>query len=191
MNRAEAGQLLGIIALGDNRSTDDAMAVYWQNLLPDIRIQDALEAVAIHRRESTAWLQPAHIVHLVQKIRAQRIDAANIVYEPIGNETARQVLDRIAATYRAAGDGRLDPRTIGRALEPGRTAPDVPAEVESAIQARKAIRSALTIRCPFCKAAPRSPCKVGRNANGKATFAHPARTEAVRALATRTENGAA
>lgn len=181
MNREEAAKLLGIVALGDNRQISYELATYWHGLLPDIRVEDAIQAVAIHRRESTEWLQPAHVIRLVRRIRSERIDAANIVYEPIGEETARQALDRIAATYRAAGDGRLDPRRVGRALEAAPDAPTVPDEIEAAIQARKAIRSALNIRCPFCHAAPRSACKVGRNASGNGAFSHPSRIEAARA----------
>jgi hypothetical protein len=183
VNREEAAKLLALIALGDNRQTTTELAAYWHGLLQDIRLDDATQAVAIHRRESTEWLQPSHIIRIVRAERAKRIDAANIIYEPIGEETARDCLARIAAITRAAGDGRLDPRRIGRLLEPGPSTPTVPNEIEAAIEARKAIRSALTVHCPFCHAAPRSACKVGRNANGKPAFIHPARMDAVRAPA--------
>ena len=53
MNRQEANVLLTAIALGDNRTTDDTIVDYWRDLLADIRIEDALEALAVHRREST------------------------------------------------------------------------------------------------------------------------------------------
>jgi len=188
MNKFEANRLLAAIALGDNRTTDDTAVAYWAGLLYDIRLEDALNAVVVHRRESTEWLQPAHIIRLVRAERARRIDAANLVYEPIGEESTRQFLDRIAATYRAAGDGRMDPRNIGLALDPGPSTPAVPDEVQALTEARKAIRSALTVRCPFCKVAPHSPCRVGRNANGRPHFAHPARLDAARAQATGTTN---
>jgi hypothetical protein len=183
VNREEAAQLLALIAMGDNRQNTPEHAVYWQNLLSDIRFEDAVQALGVHRRESTEYLLPAHIRRLVKAERARRIDAANIVYEPIGEESTRQFLDRVAATYRAAGDGRMDPRRIGLALEPGPNATAVPAEIEAVTEGRKAVRSALNVRCPFCKAAPRSPCKVGRNANGKPGFVHPARIEAGKAAA--------
>lgn len=180
MNREEAAKLLAVVAMGDNRQTSHEIAAYWHGLLPDIRFEDAVQAVGVHRRESTEYLQPAHIIRLVRAERSRRIDAANIVYEPIGEEDARRFLDRIAATYRAAGDGRMDPRTIGLALEPGPNAVAVPAEIEAVTEGRKAVRSAANVRCPFCKAAPRSPCKVGRNPNGKPGFVHPARMDAAR-----------
>jgi hypothetical protein len=186
MNRQEANMLLTAIAIGDNRTTDDDAVEYWRALLADTRLEDAMQALATHRRESTEWIQPAHIRRLVKAERARRIDAANIVYEPIGEENARQFLDRVAAVYRAAGDGRMDPRRIGLALEPGPNAAAAPAEIEAVTEGRKAVRSALNVRCPFCKAGPRSPCKVGKNANGKPGFVHPTRIDASRADATTT-----
>jgi hypothetical protein len=185
VNREETAYLLGVIAMGDNRKLSTELTKYWHSLLPDIALDDALMAVAIHRRESTEWLQISHIVRIVRAERARRIDAANIIYEPIGEETARQFLDRVAAQTRAAGDGRHDPRNIGlAALEPGPTAPRVPSEVEAVIEARKAVRSALTVGCPHCKAGPRSPCHVGKKPAGKPGFAHPGRLEAARRVTT-------
>lgn len=180
MNREETAHLLGLIALGDNRQLSNELTAYWHGLLPDIRLEDAVQAVAIHRRESTDYLQPAHIVKLVRAERARRIDAANIVYEPIGDETTSQFLGRLSALARAAGDGRLDPRNIGLALEPGTTAP---AEVEAVIEGRKSVRSALNVKCPFCDAGPRSACRVGRDATGKPGFVHPSRHAAARLAA--------
>lgn len=174
MNREEAAQLLGLIALGDNRQISHETVAYWHGLLPDIRLEDATQAVAIHRRESTAYLQPAHIVELVRAERRRRIDAANIVYEPIDDETTGQFLNRLSAMARAAGDGRLDPRNIGLALEPGPNT-TAPAEVEAVIEGRKSVRSALNVKCPYCNAGPRSACHVGRNASGKPGFVHPSR----------------
>lgn len=180
MNREETAQLLGLIALGDNRQISHETVAYWHGLLPDIRLEDATQAVAIHRRESTDYLQPAHIVQLVRTARRNRIDAANIVYEPIDGETTQQFLGRLSALARAAGDGRLDPRNIGLALEPGTTAPT---EVEAVIEGRKSVRSALNVKCPFCNAGPRSACRVGRDATGKPGFVHPSRHAAARRAA--------
>lgn len=174
MNREEAAQLLGLIALGDNRQISHETVAYWHGLLPDIRLDDATQAVAIHRRESTAYLQPAHIVELVRAERRRRIDAANIVYEPVDGETTNQFLNRLSAMARAAGDGRLDPRNIGLALEPGPNT-TAPAEVEAVIEGRKSLRSALNVKCPYCNAGPRSACHVGRNVSGKPGFVHPSR----------------
>lgn len=184
MNREEAGKLLALIALGDNRQNTTELAIYWHDLLSDIRFDDAELAVAIHRRESTEWLQPAHIRRLVRAERARRINAANIVYEPIDGETTSQFLGRLSALARAAGDGRLDLRNIGLALEPGITAPT---EVEAVIEGRKSVRSALNVKCPFCDAGPRSACRVGRDATGKPGFVHPSRHAAARRAAHGTE----
>lgn len=177
MNREEAGQLLAIIAMGDNRHIAPEHAVYWQNLLADIRLEDAAQAVATHRRESAEYLQPAHIVRLVRIERSRR--TANIVYEPVEGETGREFCARVGALYRTSADAG-QARTIGAALELG-TGAKAPAEIEAATSERRAVRMALSVRCPACHAAPRVPCRIGRNANGRPGFAHPGRIEAARA----------
>lgn len=177
MNRQETAHLLGVIALTDRRELSDELTQLWHAILGSIRIEDALAAVLKHRSESTEWLQAAHIVRIVRAERAKRIAAANIVYEPINDETGREFLDRIGALTRAAGDGRLQPRSVGLALEPGPGVPQVPSELDAVIAARRAARAALSVACPYCRATAGNPCTIGKR-HGRNGFIHPARIEA-------------
>lgn len=183
MNHEDANVLLTQIALGDNRTTDDAVVDHWRRLLHDIRIEDALEAVATHRRESTEYLQPAHIVRLVRALRQRRVGAANIIYEPIDAETGRQFLDRVHALTRAAGDGHLTTRPIHLALAAAGPAPVPPPEIEASIQASRTARAALANRCPWCAAAAGQPCTIARGRAPRG-FVHPSRTAVPSTVAT-------
>jgi len=176
MNNQEANILISAIAAGDNRTTDDEVAAYWARILHDVRLPDALEAVVHHRRESTEYLQPAHILRTVRSLRQRRIGAANIVYEPIGEETGRQFLERVGALIRAAGDGRLENRPVRLALVPAGLPPVVPPDIEAAIERTRAARAAASVRCPHCNAAPGQSCAVGRG--HRAGFMHPSRVDA-------------
>lgn len=148
----------------------------WLLVLGAVRFEDAQTALpALGQR--LAFIAPSDIHAEVKRIRAARHDAANIVYEPFGDETGREFLDRIGLVTRAAGDGRLEPRPIGRALEPGTEVPTVPAELEAVIEARRAARASLSVACPYCRAAAGQPCTIGKRRRSGGTFMHPARIE--------------
>lgn len=176
MNRQETAHLLGVIALTDQRKLSDELTQMWHVILGDIRIEDALAAVVQHRAESAEWIQPAHIVRLVRIERSRR--TANIVYEPVEGETGREYCDRVGALYRAAANGMTEPQTIGRALSLSAPA-KAPVEIEAAIEARRAVRTARAVTCPVssCKASPGNPCSVAGKPS-KSNFVHPGRVTA-------------
>ena len=63
MNLDEIGNFLGRVALGDNRDVGPAHILHWEELLPaDLPYTDAIQALLHHRRTSTDYLQPAHII---------------------------------------------------------------------------------------------------------------------------------
>lgn len=53
----------------DNRQVDELTIQAWMPLMAHLDYQDAVEAVNTHFRESTAYLQPAHIAALVKRAR--------------------------------------------------------------------------------------------------------------------------
>lgn len=107
MNLQETGQLLMLIQIVDNRKVDEAVILAWQELLDDVEFGVAREAVRMHRRESTAWLTPAHVRANVQRILAAEAgredEFGNVL--PVDGEAlaARQrlALDRAAFERRA------------------------------------------------------------------------------------------
>lgn len=63
MNSREVSIVLAKIVLGDNRQTDDAVFAYWVEGIGGLKLEDALAAVAEHRREHPGvWLDVGHVV---------------------------------------------------------------------------------------------------------------------------------
>lgn len=80
MNRSHTALVLAKVAAIDNRRLDPAVPGEptpildaWHEAIGDLRFEDCLTAVAAHRRESTDWLMPAHIVTRVKAMRAERV----------------------------------------------------------------------------------------------------------------------
>lgn len=108
MNFADTGKLLAFIGAVDRRIPGDAEIAAWQELLEDINLDDALNAVREHRRTSTDWIQPAHILNGVKKARSKRIDTADTTLEAFPNEVEGvSYLDELRALRRAIADGRM------------------------------------------------------------------------------------
>lgn len=85
MNRSETALLLAKVASVDNRRLDPPDADVtnplstpiisaWHEILAGLRLADCAEALLAHRRNSTEWLNPAHIVQGVRAIRAERLE---------------------------------------------------------------------------------------------------------------------
>jgi hypothetical protein len=68
----ELKQVVAKIQLGDNRQVDRLVILEWFDTIGDLNVSDALEAVRLHRRESTDYLVPAHIVRLAYRVKDQR-----------------------------------------------------------------------------------------------------------------------
>lgn len=68
MNAIELGQLLAEVSVIDRRPVDEAAILAWMPLVGDLPFPVAAEAVRLHRRESTAWLTPAHVRDNVTRI---------------------------------------------------------------------------------------------------------------------------
>lgn len=75
MNIDECAKVLAKIQLGDNRQADKATLAEWFDSIKTLRFEDAVEAVTIHRQESTEYLQPAHIHRNVRRIVTDRVEA--------------------------------------------------------------------------------------------------------------------
>lgn len=120
MNDIEVGNLLGLMALADNRKPpeDDearlAMIEFWLGMVGDLRYADAARAVQEHYRESREWIMPADIRERVEAIRSERLSTAPPVQIP--PELADRPEDAIAwkrQQARAIADGQEPQRAIG------------------------------------------------------------------------------
>ena len=72
MNLAETATVLRYAAAVDNRRTDDAVCVAWQQILFDVDYATAMQAVTRHFHDSTEYLVPGHIVDIAKDIRDER-----------------------------------------------------------------------------------------------------------------------
>jgi hypothetical protein len=79
LNILETGLVLAKIKLGDNRQVDEAVIREWHDSLKDLRAEDAIEAVAMHRRESEHYLQPVHVHRGARRLVEARVEASKAV----------------------------------------------------------------------------------------------------------------
>ncbi|MGN6200003.1 hypothetical protein [Humibacter sp.] len=61
MNIKETAAVLAKIKLGDNREVTTLVIQEWHDAIGDLAYADAVEAVRMHRRDSTDYLMPAHV----------------------------------------------------------------------------------------------------------------------------------
>jgi hypothetical protein len=110
MNAEQVAAVLAKIQLGDNRLTDSAGLVLaeWVDSIGDLDFDDAVEAVRMHRQESTVYLQPAHVranVRRVRDLRARELRRSRPALEPARVTLDRVEFDRI--TQEAIDAGRV------------------------------------------------------------------------------------
>lgn len=74
MERSEVVILLTRVGLVDGRKPQPEQVEVWFEIVGDLSLEDALEALAHHRRTSTEWVQPAHIVGVAKVLRDRRRD---------------------------------------------------------------------------------------------------------------------
>jgi|HubBroStandDraft_3_1064219.scaffolds.fasta_scaffold69173_1 hypothetical protein len=71
MNRDDVIDLLTIVSAADNRQVTAPDIVVWHEHLERYERDECLDAIMSHQRESTEYLQPAHVI---QRVRAKRND---------------------------------------------------------------------------------------------------------------------
>lgn len=72
MNTNELKQVLAKIHIGDKRDVDVVILRYWDELIGDLDVRDALEGVTIHRKETAAYLMPAHVIANAKRAKLLR-----------------------------------------------------------------------------------------------------------------------
>lgn len=121
MTPQQTAAVLGLIAIVDNREQDEVTIRHWHDLIGDLDYDDACDAVRLHRRSSPDYLQPAHVIAGVKRIRAHRarLAARDSQEEGYGGparfaRTPEQqaYVERMAARTRQflADFGRIDPK---------------------------------------------------------------------------------
>lgn len=115
MKRSEVSTLLAVIAATDNRTVGRLDVDTWAAILPvDMPLADAQAAVIEHRRTSTEWLQPKHIIDSVGQVRRERLRRAGLPPIP-GGLTYAQEGEWRRAWCAAVKDAEADPVSVANA----------------------------------------------------------------------------
>lgn len=72
MNLEEIGAVLAKAAGYDNRTIGQGNMLAWHEAIGDLRLDDCLQAIALHHRSSTEYLMPVHVRRLAQDVRHER-----------------------------------------------------------------------------------------------------------------------
>lgn len=106
MTPEQTVDLLSLIAARDRRTVGKTDVMAWHTDVGDLAFEDCREAVALHFRESTDWLMPAHVRQLVRRIRDDRLRNADKVVPPADPDDPAAYLAALRAQTRALADGR-------------------------------------------------------------------------------------
>ena len=71
MNSEQVATVLARVQVGDNRVVDELVLADWEDTIGDLPFDAAIEAVRMHRRDSTAYLTAAHVRANVKVIQAR------------------------------------------------------------------------------------------------------------------------
>jgi hypothetical protein len=93
MNEAEASIVLAHVQAFDRRTVGESDIRAWWRALDDVPLDDAVEAVIEHYRESRDWMMPADVRRGVTRLDAQRRGAQRAA--EIQAERAREGLTEI------------------------------------------------------------------------------------------------
>lgn len=117
MQKSQTAKLLGKAALVDNRTVDQLTIEAWHEVIGHLDYDDAMTALTEHRRTSTDYLQPAHIVAGVAKVRRARADrgtAAEGVPDADPDDVAGYLEALRENRVRVAAGQDMRPRPIAR-----------------------------------------------------------------------------
>lgn len=73
MRLSEAGEVMELISIYDNRRVTTEVSTAWYDLIYPYTLDEAKYAVKKHYNESNEWLMPAHIVRIIKAERKARL----------------------------------------------------------------------------------------------------------------------
>ena len=71
MNSEQVATVLARVQVGDNREVDALVLADWEDTIGDLPFDAAIEAVRMHRKDSTAYLTAAHVRANVKLIQSR------------------------------------------------------------------------------------------------------------------------
>lgn len=125
MTRAETALLLGLCASFDSRTVGEADTLAWHDVLGDLPLHDAKTAVKAHYANTRDWIMPADVRAGVKRLRRDRVEHADVKFEPTCDpDDPRAYIRQLRAHRRAFGDGNPPPESpaLEQRLEPKQVA---------------------------------------------------------------------
>lgn len=154
MNRNDVIDVLTAVAAASRRSVGETDVDVWQAVIGEVAKQHALQALRDHLREQPGvWIEPGHVYQRARTLRRNELEKEE---------------DALREARQAALDARFADQAAEIAASKGQGRPERGP-------------NPLTVECPWCHAAPLTPCTtpgwpVQRPQGGY----HPARVAAVR-----------
>lgn len=102
MNSEQVATVLARVQVGDNRDIDALVLADWEDTIGDLPFDAAIEAVRMHRKDSTVYLTAAHVRANVKLIQSRWERAARIE-----SQAARRALPAPTITLDRAEFDRL------------------------------------------------------------------------------------
>lgn len=112
MNRTEAASLLTLAAAYDQRTIGEADALAWFEILGDLRVQDAQQAIKEHYKREARRVMPVDVIDGVKRIRKDRLDR-NRLPEPPSELTVPEYIAWQREMTRQIADGELTTTASG------------------------------------------------------------------------------
>lgn len=185
MTPDQADNLLELLAAANvlGRLDDNAPDV-WAAALNDLDYRDCMTAAA-HLIRTERWVKIADIRDTVHRIRAERIAAANPIYDGRPDESGAESAAGIRRLIDHAAAGRLPAQPVRAALESGAgyshdgKTRAVLAIVGSTLPGpTTALGRVLAVECPHCHAQPKQRCTGGARRREPNRNPHASRYEA-------------
>jgi hypothetical protein len=181
VNHTEAVILCRYVkAICPQQKFDEYTPDAWYELLGDYSLNDCKEAArTVGQRQP--FIAPSEIITEVRRVRDQRIDTANVIYDGNPDETGLESARSLRELIRQAGDGQIGERPVLQAI-PDRRPLELTASRSSRLTRAIAaigtlpprivpgVTNPLAVGCPHCAAAAGRPC---HTSHGKRSMADP------------------
>jgi hypothetical protein len=162
MTPEDAAKVLLLVQVFDNRQFDETTARVWADALSGLELDDCLDAVRIYFKHSREWLMPSDLRDQARSVIRGRRERERKESERLaigaGLPDEDRVIEHVEAVRQAVAEAsKLPPEK----------SPHPPMETPM-------LRAAKKVKCPWCGAARRSPCR-NRWTERTLNFAHELR----------------
>ncbi|MGK5734300.1 hypothetical protein, partial [Streptomyces sp. URMC 124] len=181
MTTDEALDLVELLSAANvlNRMEDRTPDV-WAAALADLDPADCMRAAA-HLIRTQQWVKICDIRTTVADLRAERITAANALYDGNPGETGAQSIASRRAVLDAAASGRLPARPIQAALEPAPGTEPLDGRAQAVLATvgryvpsqRDGVVNVFSVACRICHAPAGRNCTSTRDTRRRRTDPHP------------------